>query len=223
MPRTGLRGRVLTTSCPRCPDGVPVLDRVLHAPALDPDGAGCSPARATIRPLRLGSPTTGAVDPESLPPVGECLERIWEVFGEFPFATDASRANFLALLIAGIIGPACGPKPAFLGDKPTAGTGATLMMRTVAFLVGGAEPHWITGPRRQGVDYGGGAGKVAGHRRAVGQPVCVAGQCHGSAGLAGLEHLRHCRGVECPQAGRERVRFPSTGPLWWTWLRGTIC
>lgn len=126
------------------PDEVPVLDRVLHAPALDPDGRGLLSGPGYHPSIAAWIADDGAVDLGALPPVGECLERIWEVFGEFPFATESSRANFLALLIAGIIGPACGPKPAFLGDKPAAGTGATLMMRTAAFLVGGMEPHWIT-------------------------------------------------------------------------------
>lgn len=126
------------------PDAVPALDRVLHAPALDPDGGGLLSTPGYHPSIAAWIADDGAVDPESLPPPDECLSRIWEVFGEFPFATEASRANFLALLIAGIIGPACGPKPAFLGDKPAAGTGATLMMRTAAFLVGGADPHWLT-------------------------------------------------------------------------------
>ena len=134
------------------PGDIPPLERVLRAPVLSPDGSELLAQPGYHRAVSAWIAPSGGVDPAALPPVQECLSRIWEVFGGFPFATDGDRSSLLALLLAGIVGPACGPKPAFLGDKSTPGTGATLMMRTAAALVGGVTPYWLPARKSRDAD-----------------------------------------------------------------------
>ena len=126
------------------PADVPPLKRVLHAPVLSPDRSRLLAEPGYHREVAAWIAEDGGLSGGGLPGPAECLARLDEVFGQFPFATDTDRANLLALLLAGVVGPASGPKPAFLGDKPSPGTGATLMMRTAALLVGGVEPPWLT-------------------------------------------------------------------------------
>ena len=126
------------------PSTLPPLERVLHAPALSPDGSRMLSSLGYHQDIAAWIAEDGALDLGALPAPAGALGRIWEVFGEFPFATDTDRAHFLALLLAGVIGPACAAKPSFLGDKPAPGTGASLMMETAALLVGGVRPHRLT-------------------------------------------------------------------------------
>ncbi len=61
-----------------------------------------------------------------------------EVLGDFPYVDQASRANALAALITPIVRPVIdGPTPLFLFDKPTPGTGATLLVELIANVVTG--------------------------------------------------------------------------------------
>ena len=126
------------------PNALPPVQRVLHGPVLSPDGSRMLSSLGYHQEIAAWIAEDGAVDMGVLPAPDECLSRIWEVFGQFPFATEADRAHFLALLLAGIIGPSCAAKPAFLADKPAPGTGATLLMETAALLVGGVRPHRLT-------------------------------------------------------------------------------
>jgi hypothetical protein len=55
-----------------------------------------------------------------------------EVLHDFPFNSQSSKAHALALAIQSFVRPAIeGPTPFFLIDKPVAGTGATLLARTL--------------------------------------------------------------------------------------------
>jgi hypothetical protein len=59
---------------------------------------------------------------------------------DFPFVDEASRANAWALLLTPLVRTAFeGPTPLFLIDKPSPGTGATLLARLVALVACGEE------------------------------------------------------------------------------------
>ena len=71
----------------------------------------------------------------------DAFDLLNDTFGEFPFADGPSYANFMALLIAGIIGPAVDAKPVFLINKATWRTGATLMAQLVSIILSGRMPE----------------------------------------------------------------------------------
>jgi hypothetical protein len=63
-----------------------------------------------------------------------------DLFGDFPFTGEAERAHALCLLLAGFVrGIIEGPTPLHLIEKPTPGTGATLMVDAVATIVTGSS------------------------------------------------------------------------------------
>jgi hypothetical protein len=61
-----------------------------------------------------------------------------DLLGEFPFIGDAEKAHALALLLLGFVRSMVdGPTPLHLIEKPTPGTGATLMVDAIATVVTG--------------------------------------------------------------------------------------
>ncbi|MEI8395174.1 MAG: toprim domain-containing protein [Rhodospirillaceae bacterium] len=63
-----------------------------------------------------------------------------DMLGEFPFVGDAERAHVLALLLLPFLRPMIkGPTPLHLIEKPTPGTGATLMVDAIAFVSTGSS------------------------------------------------------------------------------------
>lgn len=61
-----------------------------------------------------------------------------DLLGDFPFTGDAERAHGLSLLLTGFVRAMIdGPTPLHLIEKPTPGTGATLMVDAVAMIVTG--------------------------------------------------------------------------------------
>ncbi len=61
-----------------------------------------------------------------------------DLLGDFPFTGDAERAHGLSLLLTGFVRAMIeGPTPLHLVEKPTPGTGATLMVDAVAMIVTG--------------------------------------------------------------------------------------
>lgn len=68
-----------------------------------------------------------------------------ELLGDFPFAGDAERAHAVALLLLPFLRPLIdGPTPLHLIEKPTAGTGASLLAEVVARLATGRAAGAMT-------------------------------------------------------------------------------
>jgi len=122
----------------------PELRGVVHHPVVRPDGS--------IRTREGYDPQTGfwcSLGELDIPPVpqyptGEDVEQaqqvVQDLFYDFPFASQADRANAWALLLTPLVRTAFeGPAPLFLIDKPSPGTGATLLARLVALVVCGEE------------------------------------------------------------------------------------
>lgn len=68
-----------------------------------------------------------------------------DLFGDFPFTSEAERAHVVALLLLGFLrGMIDGPTPLHLIEKPTPGTGATLMVDAVATILTGTGASVMT-------------------------------------------------------------------------------
>jgi putative DNA primase/helicase len=117
---------------------------VVHHPIVRPDGS--------IRTREGYDPETrfwchlGTLDIPPVPrhPTDDDLTQARDVLDDlccdFPFADEASRANAWALLLTPLVRTAFeGPTPLFLIDKPSPGTGATLLARLVALVACGEE------------------------------------------------------------------------------------
>jgi putative DNA primase/helicase len=61
-----------------------------------------------------------------------------DLFGEFPFVSEAERAHALALLLLPFVRPMIsGPTPLHMVEKPAPGTGATLMVDAISIVATG--------------------------------------------------------------------------------------
>lgn len=68
-----------------------------------------------------------------------------DLLGDFPFTGDAERAHVVALLLLGFLrGLIDGPTPLHLIEKPTPGTGATLMVDAIATILTGTGASVMT-------------------------------------------------------------------------------
>lgn len=132
---------------------LPTLTRITRMPTFAPDGSlsdepGYHAAGRTY--YHAGSLRVPAVPlhPTAIH-VAEARKLIIEdLFGDFPFAGDADRAHAVALLLLPVVRDLIdGPTPLTLIDKPTAGTGASLLSNLVAYVVSGREPAVMTEAR----------------------------------------------------------------------------
>jgi hypothetical protein len=122
--------------------GMPALVGITEIPTFRPDGtlieqAGYDASTAMIyRPGRLSVPPI----PDDITDLGPAIAVIDNVFGDFPFADQASKANLYALLLTPILRPLIsGCTPLCLIDAPEKGTGKTLLAQTVALITTGRE------------------------------------------------------------------------------------
>jgi len=68
-----------------------------------------------------------------------------DLLGDFPFTGEAERAHAVALLLLGFLrGMIDGPTPLHLIEKPTPGTGATLMVDAIATILTGTGASVMT-------------------------------------------------------------------------------
>ncbi|MDP9365825.1 MAG: ATPase, partial [Chloroflexota bacterium] len=129
-------------AAPRFP--FPQLAAIIEAPAFAPDGslpagpgyhaAGrtyYAPAAGLVVPTIPNDPTPAEI--------AAARELIVEDFlGDFPFTGDAERAHAVALLLLPFVrGLVAGPTPLHLIEKPTPGTGASLLADVLTRLATG--------------------------------------------------------------------------------------
>lgn len=146
-PPTDVVKNLLATPDP----ALPVLSGIVTAPAFGRSGvllttAGYHPdARLLYHPMPgfvLGSvaerPTA-----EAIAAARSLL--LDDLLGDFPFVGTAERAHALALLLLGFVRAMIdGPTPLHLIEKPTPGTGATLMVDAIATVLTGAGAPVMT-------------------------------------------------------------------------------
>jgi len=121
----------------------PRLTSITAIPVFRPDGTvvterGYDPATSLIYDPPTGFEISVPERPKKTE-VKKALKRIGEVIGDFPYADQASLANTLALALTPILREVItGPVPLAAIDKPTPGTGATLLVESLA--TSGTEP-----------------------------------------------------------------------------------
>jgi hypothetical protein len=135
-------------------DGFPPLVGILEAPSLRPDGTIILQP-GYDRPTHLFyDPDAGLTVPDiPLQPTEEQLHAavatIADILDDFPFDSQASRANAHALLLTPVIRPLLGdsPAPMALLDAPKQGTGKSLLVRAISILATGQDAAAFTAPQ----------------------------------------------------------------------------
>ena len=76
-------------------------------------------------------------------PIDDAWDIVWNIFKEFPFASDVDKANFIAALINPIISPSVPLTPLFSFQKSASGTGATYLAEIISMIYTGEKPRTI--------------------------------------------------------------------------------
>jgi len=130
---------------------LPVLGGIVGTPVFGPDATilqrpGYHKAARLIYVPQAGFalPAIAAhPSPEDLRAARDLL--LDELLGDFPFTTEAERAHALALLLLPFLRPLIpGATPVHLIEKPTPGTGATLMVEAISEIATGARASVLT-------------------------------------------------------------------------------
>jgi putative DNA primase/helicase len=115
---------------------LPVLSRIVASPVFGPDGRLCiapgyhANARIYVAVSDLAMPRVP--DAPSAADLRVAVTVLDELVADFPFVAQSERANALALLLTPFMRDLIeGPVPLALIEKPTPGTGATLLAETV--------------------------------------------------------------------------------------------
>jgi hypothetical protein len=145
-PPSDLAGDLLAGPAP----DLPVLTRIVEAPVLAPDGSIAS--EEGYHPGARVYIASGGLSPGALPRSvsGAELEAarrllLEELLGDFPFVGPADRAHAMALLLLNFARDLIdGPTPLHLIEKPSPGTGASLMVDAIALVSTGRPPLSIT-------------------------------------------------------------------------------
>lgn len=146
-PPTAVVKSVLATPDP----GLPVLVGIVNTPVFGRNGTLLTAPGYHPDARLLYVPAPGFdVPPVSARPttadVAAARELICdELLGDFPFVSPAERAHAVALLLLGFLrGMVDGPTPLHLIEKPSPGTGATLMVDAIATILTGAGASVMT-------------------------------------------------------------------------------
>lgn len=118
----------------------PPLVGVVQTPTIRPDGSILDVPGYDAATRLLFAPQPGAAIPQvpNAPTVAQAKaarELILDVFADFPFAEQSSRAGAIALALTPIVRPAiAGPVPLAIADATQAGTGKGLLTNVVAII-----------------------------------------------------------------------------------------
>lgn len=136
---------------PNWPGILPIVG-LISSPVVRPDGSiidqpGHDAATGLFYTGDAGMALTVPDSPTQEEAVKAAAYILTEVFGDFPFREQASRANTLAALLTTLTLPLIGGNiPLGLFDKPQAGTGASLLTEIIAELVTGEKANMQTAP-----------------------------------------------------------------------------
>jgi hypothetical protein len=131
----------------------PALLGITESPVIRPDGTiitepGYDEAtNLYYRPTRdLKVPPIP--DQPSADAVKSATKLVLEPLRQFPFDSDASRANAIGTLLLPILRPLIkGSTPLALFDKPSAGTGASLLAKVISLIATGRSAAIMTAPK----------------------------------------------------------------------------
>lgn len=136
---------------PNWPGVLPIVG-LISSPVVRPDGSiidqpGHDAATGLFYTGTVGMALAVPDSPTQDDAVKAASYIVSEVFGDFPFREQASRANTLAALLTTLTLPLIGGNiPLGLFDKPQAGTGASLLTEIIAELVTGEKANMQTAP-----------------------------------------------------------------------------
>lgn len=146
-PPSSLVKSLLATPDPR----LPILAGIVATPVFGHDGTLLTEPGYHPSARLLYHPTPGCrVPPIPERPTAEQVAAarsliLDDLLGDFPFTSPAERAHAVALLLLGFVRPMVeGPTPLHLIEKPTPGTGATLMVDAIATILTGAGASVMT-------------------------------------------------------------------------------
>ena len=150
---TDAPGKVVTDvmALPNWPGILPIVG-LISSPVVRPDGSiidqpGHDGVTGLFYTGDMGMALTVPDSPTQEEAVKAAAYIVTEVFGDFPFREQASRANTLAALLTTLTLPLIGGNiPLGLFDKPQAGTGASLLTEIIAELVTGEKANMQTAP-----------------------------------------------------------------------------
>jgi hypothetical protein len=123
---------------------LPILERIVEAPVFGPDGVlqtdpGYHAGSRTLYIPRPGFRLPPVPDEPSFEDVTLARSFLEEVLG-FPFVSDADKAHAIAFsLLPYVRSLIDGPTPLHLFEKPTPGTGATLLVEVLAYPATGCS------------------------------------------------------------------------------------
>lgn len=128
---------------------LPALSRIVRSPIMAPSG------RIVDQGGYEAETKTWCVPGAEMPPVPDAPSvdqvhqardlLLGDLLGDFPFVDPADRANILALYLLPFARELIdGPTPLHLIEKPSPGTGASLLLETLGLLVGGSPPAILT-------------------------------------------------------------------------------
>jgi putative DNA primase/helicase len=134
--------------------GVPALTAVVETPVFARDGTLVdTPGYCPAARLWYSPAPDLAVPAVPIAPTPADVDRarhliVTELFGDFPFADDASRAHAVAALLLPFVRPMIdGPTPLHLLDAPVEGTGKTLLASAVSVVSTGRDVEAIAEAR----------------------------------------------------------------------------
>ncbi len=127
----------------------PTLRRIIGTPVLAADGTLCETVGYNPSAMAWFHPDGLAVPPVPPEPdeyeVAAAADLLLEVVKDFPFAEEADRAHAVALMLQPFARELIdGPTPMYLIEKPTPGTGATLLATAVMWPALGREAATFT-------------------------------------------------------------------------------
>ena len=130
---------------------LPPLDGILNRPMLDSKANRILYQPGYYRPERIFLDWQDT--PVPLLPVADAIDLLDEYFGEFPYDSEGSRANFFAMALAGVTGLSItGPKPLFVINKATPRTGASLLAVCLSLALSGSLPKSTGGVKQRDED-----------------------------------------------------------------------
>ena len=146
-PPTGLVKSILATPDP----ALPVLAGIVNTPVFGSDGTLLTEPGYHAEAKLLYHPAPGFTLP-AIParPSSEDIAQarallLEDLLGDFPFVAEAERAHALSLLLLGFVRSMIdGATPLHVIEKPTPGTGATLMVDAIAAVLTGAGASVMT-------------------------------------------------------------------------------
>lgn len=120
---------------------LPPLEGVITAPTITPDGRiidtdGYDEATGLYLDLGDFSSWPGIPENPSNNAVRDAVECLWHPFKEFPFESPVDRAGFFSALLTVIVRSLLPTAPGFVISSPVAGSGKTLLARSLARLAG---------------------------------------------------------------------------------------